>query len=646
MPKIKYIGLLFFAILGYLLNAQLSQAKIDSLNDEISYNESDSNKIKAALELGEHYYYHTRSFKESSTYFKYARDKSLKPNYQYGLCESYNGIGVIYYHLGAMDSALIQWQKALDIAKQGSNKKIIGDIYNNIAFIYKSQNRLDSALSYHDKSIAIKKETSDYSSLAGAYNNKGKILIVQKKYKKALHVFKLASKNIKKSNTKRQLSNLYLNTGLSYFYLENLDSALYYYKRALNINIKKKQQTKIAHTYHNYGLYYHKINKLDSAELMFKNALKVFEKKEDLISMKKSQEALLRLHEAKEDYIAAYHSSKKLSMISGKIKDIDIKNQLIINDLTNEHAKEKAQIAAEREKEQLYLIASLIAIGFLIVLAALLFYLNKLRQNKNRIISLKSKEVEEKNKNISDSLKYAERIQNSILPNQDFLNKALKNPIILYLPKDIVSGDFYWYHQIDNYKFIGLADCTGHGVPGALMSMIGKSGLDNAVLQGCKTPCEILNSLQEFVTASFTHGEQLANIKDGMDIALCRLNTDTLHLKISSAMSKIYLVRNENLIQLHGEPHPIGSAHYFSDYKDKDIPLLPNDIIYMFTDGYADQFGGKLGKKLKYNRFRKLILQNALLDQKNGLKHLIKNFKRWKGSHEQIDDISIIRFKV
>ena len=161
MPKIKYIGLLFFAFLGCLLNAQLSQAKIDSLNDEI-YNESDSNKIKAALELGEHYYYHTRSFKESSTYFKYARDKSLNLTTNMDFANLIR-IGVIYYHLGAMDSALIQWQKAL-IAKQGSNKKT-GDIYNNIAFIYKAKTDLILHY-YHDKSIAIKKETSDYSSLA------------------------------------------------------------------------------------------------------------------------------------------------------------------------------------------------------------------------------------------------------------------------------------------------------------------------------------------------------------------------------------------------------------------------------------------------------------------------------------------------
>ena len=111
-------------------------------------------------------------------------------------------------------------------------------------------------------------------------------------------------------------------------------------------------------------------------------------------------------------------------------------------------------------------------------------------------------------------------------------------------------------------------------------------------------------------------------------------------------MSKAYLIRKGHLTQLNSQPHPIGSTHNFNDYQDEDIQLLPNDIIYIFTDGYADQFGGKLGKKLKYNRFRKLILENALLDQKNGHKHLLERFKRWKGSHEQIDDISIIRFKV
>ncbi|MCW3072622.1 MAG: hypothetical protein JWO44_2512 [Bacteroidetes bacterium] len=266
----------------------------------------------------------------------------------------------------------------------------------------------------------------------------------------------------------------------------------------------------------------------------------------------------------------------------------------------------------------------------------------------------KNEIIEEKNKDISDSINYAQRIQQAVLPPLEKLDKELKDYFILYKPKDVVSGDFYWYAKGQTipkdggptYDIIVLAavDCTGHGVPGALMSIIGSTILNQTVANAAiNTPADALSFLNKEVTKS------LNSIKDGMDMALVTINPEKMELQYAGANNPIYIIRNKQFIEIKPDKQAIGADTDNADVKvftNNVIPLQPGDCIYLFTDGYADQFGGPLGKKFKYKKFQELLVEiqdNTTDEQKHILNY---HHEQWKGDLEQVDDILVIGVRV
>jgi phosphoserine phosphatase RsbU/P len=262
--------------------------------------------------------------------------------------------------------------------------------------------------------------------------------------------------------------------------------------------------------------------------------------------------------------------------------------------------------------------------------------------------------IEEKNKDISDSINYAQRIQHAILPPLEKLDKVLKEYFILYKPKDVVSGDFYWHATVKttplnnepSYEIVVLAavDCTGHGVPGALMSIIGSTILNQTVTNAAiNTPADALSFLNKEVTKS------LNSIKDGMDMSLCAINFSKMELQYAGANNPVYLVRNKKFIEFKADKKAIGADVENAEIKtftNNIIPLEKGDCLYLFTDGYADQFGGPQGKKFKYKKFQELLVEiqdNTIDEQKK-----ILNFhhEQWKGTLEQVDDILVIGVKI
>ncbi|MDF2438287.1 MAG: hypothetical protein K0Q95_2663 [Bacteroidota bacterium] len=265
----------------------------------------------------------------------------------------------------------------------------------------------------------------------------------------------------------------------------------------------------------------------------------------------------------------------------------------------------------------------------------------------------KNEIIEEKNKDISDSINYAQRIQQAVLPPLEKLDQVLDNYFILYKPKDVVSGDFYWHATVrttpvdgPSHPIVVLAavDCTGHGVPGALMSIIGSTILNQTVTNAAiNTPADALSFLNKEVTKS------LNSIKDGMDMALVAINKEKMEMQYSGANNPIYIVRNKKFIEIKADKQAIGAdtedAHV-KIFTNHVIPLEKNDCIYLFTDGYADQFGGPLGKKFKYKKFQELLVEiqdNTVDEQKHILNY---HHELWKGDLEQVDDILVIGVRV
>jgi len=264
-------------------------------------------------------------------------------------------------------------------------------------------------------------------------------------------------------------------------------------------------------------------------------------------------------------------------------------------------------------------------------------------------IETKNGELEVLYKHVTDSIKYAKRIQEAILPPDTLVNSALPNSFILYKPKDIVSGDFYWVEEKDGKTMFAAVDCTGHGVPGAFMSIVGYNILKHVVNNNSfTTPALILDQLNEGVSETLHHGNKNSQTKDGMDLAFCTIDFKTLELQYAGAMNPLYIIRDGELIQIKANKFPIG--FFLGEEKLKftnhTIQLKKGDCLYIFSDGYADQFGGSKGRKFMINRYRDLLLslhKHPIELQKNILN---KTIEEWRGGLDQVDDILVIGLEI
>jgi len=288
-----------------------------------------------------------------------------------------------------------------------------------------------------------------------------------------------------------------------------------------------------------------------------------------------------------------------------------------------------------------------------------------IHEEKERINVLKL-DIEEKHKSIMDSINYARRIQEAMLPPKEQIQKHLNDFFVFYRPKELVSGDFYWIQPKDERVYISAVDCTGHGVPGAFMSFIGYVGLNQSITEHkLEHPGEILNKLNEIV-AETLHQTEHTEVRDGMDMALCNINIKEMVLEYAGAQNALYIVRknqinlkeNEmtlepilqnidySLYKIKADKHSIGASEETYHFSNHELNIEKGDAIYIFSDGFADQFGGPSAKKFKYGPFRQLLLgiQDKSMEEQKVI--LEKTFDDWKGNLEQVDDICVMGIRI
>ncbi len=291
-----------------------------------------------------------------------------------------------------------------------------------------------------------------------------------------------------------------------------------------------------------------------------------------------------------------------------------------------------------------------IIILFILSQTRILVKTRKLLREKEQayaLIELQKVELELRDKNITDSLTYAQRIQEALLPSESYFRNHFADSFILFKPKHIVSGDFYWIGEKGDKIFIVAADCTGHGVPGALMSMIGLEIVEKTINEdNIEIPSKILAVMNKGLEKTFSREKNIGTIiRDGMDIGLCVIDRLNKKVQYAGAFLPLYLIRNGSLVEILADKIIIGMNPDGIEYTDHEIDLIEDDIFYIFSDGYVDQFGGTENKKFMYRRFRYLLLTIHKFPVDDQKAILEENIKTWMGINEQVDDIMVIGFR-
>lgn len=286
--------------------------------------------------------------------------------------------------------------------------------------------------------------------------------------------------------------------------------------------------------------------------------------------------------------------------------------------------------------------------GILMILAFTFLRIYREKRRANKQLQLAYAEIALKNKDIADSINYARKIQQARLPDPEVIHRLFPESFGLFKPKDIVSGDFYWFTDLQNGKAaFAAADCTGHGIPGAFMSLIGMDTLHQAVVESkLHDPKEVLSFINVSLKKSLRQNDLLGP-RDGMDIALCVFDRERMELQYAGAHRPLILIRNNELTEIKATKHAIGGlTENHQDFACHTLPVQANDMIYIFTDGYTDQFGGEHNKKFSTRQFRELLLSICTKSAADQEKILDIVFESWRGKHEQIDDVLVIGVRI
>ena len=345
-------------------------------------------------------------------------------------------------------------------------------------------------------------------------------------------------------------------------------------------------------------------------------------------------------------------------------KDIQENDSIIVQDKVEEKVMTST---IQRNKKLLMVMGVMLLLSILLGLSIYTNYRDKkkandLLQEKNEKISAQKEELErhhskvleqrnyiaQQNKEITDSIIYAGRIQTALLPHKDTIKPDIAESFILYMPRNIVSGDYYWMSKKDKKVILVAADCTGHGVPGAFMSMLGMAFLNDIISnKGILYANEILNQLREYIIIALKQKGAEEDSKDGMDMAICIIDFGTMIMQYAGAYNPIYHIRSGEIKEIEADRMPVSFYHKGQlSFTNKLISIKENDLIYMFSDGICDQFGGQNNKKFSSHRFRELLLaahSKPLTEQHQLIEKAIND---WKGTYEQTDDILVIGIKV
>ncbi len=586
-----------------------------------------------------------------------------------GVSDSYSNIGIIQYQQKNYSAANEYYQKSLKVLTEllknptcNINKneinKSISSSYINIGLVNYSQKKLSKALEFYQESLKITEAIGDMQGMSQAYNNIGMIYDDQKKFVNSIECYQKSLKMLENIGDKGGMIVVLSNIATLKNKLTKYTEAIYYAEISLTISkeIGSPDDERIA--WDQLSVSYKGLNNFEKSLECYHNSMLL---KDSIFNIEKSQQFY--------EMESKYNSEKKQ-------KEIELLNK-------NE---ELQKIEVRNLKLQKYAFV----IGFILMLTLAFVSYRSFRQKRkaNKVLSEQKNEIEERNEElnqqneeictqrdeieaqrdlvsiqkkqieniyseVTDSIYYAERIQKAVMPSSEFMDDLLKSYFILFKPKDIVSGDFYYVAKRNQLLLLAVADCTGHGVPGAFMSMLGVSFLNEIIAKDNILQADhVLNELRDYVIKSLQQKGISGEQKDGMDISFIVYDTLTNILQYSGANSPLYIVSNDSneLTEIKPDKMPVSIFVHMKPFTNHVVQVQKGDIIYLCTDGYADQFGGPVGRKFYSKQLKQILVKNcneSMIVQKEMLNKAVED---WKNNDEiiykQTDDITVMGIKI
>ncbi len=586
-------------------------------------------------------------FKKSLTLFK---ELNLKNQ----VSSLYNRIGVTFHDLGNYEEALNNYINSLEIAESSSDKKSIARAYNNIGIVYTDQDNLEKALDYYKKSLAISIEIDDINGEANSYNNIGVISQDKGELERALKFFRKALNIVTKINNNDAMAMLYNNIGIVYSDLGDLDIALEFYDKALKLSKSNNDMWSYSMYLGNIGQTLVKKGENKEALVYLLKSKKLREEQNTIVGLDEITNELYKVYKTLQKETQAlemfelYISIKdSLAAMDGveKNKQRDFQEKFLLEKqadsirFSNELILHQAEVKSDR-----VIRFSLIG-GISLIFISLIIVFSQLKKaNKQKVI------IESSKKHITDNINYAKRIQNTLLPEESFIKKFFAENFILFKPKDIVGGDFYWFRSFKDLAFIACVDCTGHGVAGGFMSMMGSLLLDNIIDNEDKYPSQVLGELNSEIIRVLKQGRG-GQIQDGMDLSLCVVDKKKMELHFSGARNGIYVINDDEIKSYKADMLPVGgsfskkSREMNRNFTSQTIPLKPNSWLIMYTDGYPDQLGDDKTRSLGKKKFQEIIKKASKVESDKDV-FLMKELDSFRLETPQVDDLLVMGFKL
>jgi serine phosphatase RsbU (regulator of sigma subunit)/Tfp pilus assembly protein PilF len=532
-------------------------------------------------------YFDQLDYKMAVDYFKKTLEMAMRKDDKKVIGQTYNNIGSALQNMGKSSDARDYYLKAAEINLQSGNKNNLGYNYMNLASCELEEGDTKKAHEYNGKALPIFKEFNDPYSLVSCLNVEAEIFMKEKNASKAIETLERSVKIAEKTGSPVLMQRTYIHAAEAYEQAGDVKNALLYFKK----HMRTKDSI---------------INDEIREEVTKKQLHYEFDKK---------------------------HLSDSLEAQSRQMY------------LQQEIENSKRRASLQRN-------ISLISIfSFLVVTALAIVIYRGLKKNKeaNRLIEQKSKEI-------LDSFYYAKKIQAALLPLPELIRKELPGSFVLFKPRDIVSGDFYWMHKIERDQrerkheavLIAVGDCTGHGVPGAMVSVVCSNALNRAAREfGITEPGKILDKARELVIENLA--ESNTTLKDGMDVSLCKITfskKDSVEIEWAGAYNPLWYSAGNIVIEIEADKQPIGFSEKVKPFATNEIEVSKGEMIYLFTDGFADQFGGPKGKKYKYRQLQESLLKVRQLEPDQQRAELEAMFESWKGELEQVDDVCIIGIRL